>query len=132
MELIDFLIIKRNIEDILENELNGNPKKQIKEYILMLENELIKNDVKIPISKEIEIDLDDFIDEVENQTEYYIGKQYTKKDLENECVNHFEKHGVNWSPDDLDPLKYQNDMRKAYYRLQFRKRYRSDKLKNKI
>ena len=47
MEISDFIRIKRNVDQIIEMELSGNPQKEIIEYIEMLENELIKKDVHV-------------------------------------------------------------------------------------
>ena len=83
MKLVDFIRIKKNVDQIIQIELSGNPQKQIIEYISLLENELIKKDVEVDHTIQFEVD------QIKELPEYYIGKQYTRKDLENECVQFF-------------------------------------------
>ena len=124
MELIDFIRIKRNVEMIIDIELSGHPQIQVQEYIGMLETELINQSVEAPADPEtIEfgIPIDSYI---------HISKQYTRKDLEMECDQYFERYNLDLEMEKLDPIEYSDQMRKANNRLKFRKQQRN-KLKTK-
>lgn len=133
MEISDFIRIKRNVDQIIQIELSGHPQKQIMEYISILENELIKKDVEVD-QTEIEFDVDGFIDHVEgseeNESEYYIGSKYTRKDLEHECNEYFEKWNKDIDLETLDSDEYHQQMSKAYNRMSVRKHMRLKKLKH--
>ena len=124
MEISDFIRIKKNVDQIIQIELSGNPQKQIIEYIEMLEMELIKKDVEVE-RPEIELNLE------ENDSEYYIGTQYTTKDLENECYAFFFKSGLQINLNDLNPSEYKSHMKKAYNRIKQRRYQRTKQLKQK-
>jgi hypothetical protein len=124
MEISDFIRIKKNVDQIIKIELSGNPQKQIIEYIEMLEMELIKKDVEVE-RPEIELNLE------ENDSEYYIGTQYTTKDLENECYAFFLKAGLQINLNDLNPSEYKSHMKKAYNRIKQRRYQRIKQLKQK-
>ena len=121
MEISDFIRIKKNVDQIIQIELSGNPQKEIIEYIEMLENELIKKDVHVE-KPEIELNLE------EDDSKYYIGTQYTTKDLENECDAFFFRSGLEINLDDLTPNQYHEHMKKAYNRIIQRKHTRMKKL----
>tara|TARA_R110002072_G_scaffold121850_2_gene256074 strand:+ start:3631 stop:4047 length:417 start_codon:yes stop_codon:yes gene_type:complete len=133
MEISDFIRIKRNVDQIIQIELSGHPQKQIMEYISILENELIKKDVEVE-QTEIEFDVDGFIDQVEgtheDESKYYIGSKYTRKDLEHECNEYFEKYNLSVDLETLDPEGYHEQMLKAYNRMSVRSHKRMKKLKN--
>jgi len=133
MEISDFIRIKKNVDQIIQIELSGHPQKQIMEYISILENELIKKDVKVE-QNQIEFDVDHIMDldsqENENSSEYYIGTKYTRKDLEYECNEYFEKYNLDIDLDTLDPEEYHEQMSKAYNRMSVRSHHRLKKLKN--
>lgn len=124
MDISDFLRIKKNVDQIIEIELSGNPKKQIEEYIDLLESEIIKKDIQDEIP-EVELNFDENI-----PSQYYIGNQYTRKDLENECKSFFERSGNEIYLDELDPNEYHENMKKAYNRIIQRKHKRSKQLNN--
>tara|TARA_R110002020_G_scaffold328810_1_gene544760 strand:- start:1372 stop:1764 length:393 start_codon:yes stop_codon:yes gene_type:complete len=124
MEISDFIRIKRNVDDIIENELTGHPKNEVIEYIEILERELIKKDVEVE-RPEIELDLEDH----DQESPYYIGTLWTRKDLENECNEYFDKWNKDFDLDTLDPDEYHEQMLKAYNRMSVRKSMRLKKLK---
>ena len=124
MEISDFIRIKRNVDDIIENELTGHPKNEVIEYIEMLERELIKKDVEVE-RPEIELDLEDH----DQESPYYIGTLWTRKDLQNECNEYFDKYNMDIDLDILDPDEYHEQMSKAYNRMSVRKSMRLKKLK---
>ena len=124
MELIDFIRIKRNVEMIIDIELSGHPQIQIKEYIGMLETELINQSVEAPADLgaiEFGIPIDSYV---------HKSNQYTRKDLEMECDQYFERYNLDLEMEKLDPIEYSDQMRKANNRLKFRKQQRK-KLKLK-
>tara|TARA_R110002020_G_C15983829_1_gene748682 strand:- start:272 stop:646 length:375 start_codon:yes stop_codon:yes gene_type:complete len=124
MEISDFIRIKRNVDQIIEMELSGNPQNQIKEYIEMLENELVKKDIEV-IMPEIELDLNE-----QSSSDYYIGTTWTKKDLENECNEYFEKYHLEKNIHTLSSEKYHEEMSKAYNRMKQRKHHRMKQINN--
>ena len=126
MEISDFIRIKRNVDDIIENELTGHPKNEVIAYIEMLERELIKKDVEVE-RPEIELDLEDH-----HPSPYYIGTLWTRKDLENECNEYFDKWNKDIDLDILDTDEYHEEMLKAYNRMSVRKSMRLKKLKTQI
>jgi hypothetical protein len=67
----------------------------------------------------------------ENDSEYYIGTQYTTKDLENECYAFFLKAGLQINLNDLNPSEYKSHMKKAYNRIKQRRYQRIKQLKQK-
>ena len=124
MEISDFIRIKRNVDQIIEMELSGNPQNQIKEYIEMLENELVKKDIEV-IMPEIQLDLNE-----QSSSDYYIGTTWTKKDLENECNEYFEKYHLEKNIYTLSSEKYHEEMSKAYNRMKQRKHHRMKQINN--
>ena len=124
MELIDFIRIKRNVEMIIDIELSGHPQIQVQEYIGMLETELINQSVEAPADPgpiEFGIPIDSYV---------HKSNQYTRKDLEMECDQYFERYNLDLEMEKLGPNEYADQMRKANNRLKFRKQQRK-KLKLK-
>ena len=144
MELIDFIRIKRNVEMIIDIELSGQPQIQVQEYIGMLETELINQSVEAPSNwKDIVVKdknkkwcggeiSDPAPIEFGIPIDSYVHKssQYTRKDLEMECDQYFERYNLDLEMEKLDPIEYSDQMRKANNRLKFRKQQRK-KLKLK-
>ena len=110
------------MDQIIEIELSGNIQKQIKDYIDLLENEIIKKDIQCHMP-EVELNLDE-------TDEYYIGNQYTRKHLENECQSFFERSGLEIYLNELNPSEYHEHMKKAYNRIIQRKHKRNKKVNN--
>ena len=129
MEISDFIRIKRNVDQIIEMELSGNPQNQIKEYIEMLENELVKKDVQVE-RPEIELNLEEDDAASYNVSQFYIGTTWTRKDLENECNEYFEKYHLEINLDTLSSEKYHEEMSKAYNRMKQRKHHRMKQINN--
>lgn len=139
MEISDFIRIKRNVVEVIQTELSGHSQRQIIEFVDLLENEIIKLDgiIKDDIftdthescddMKEIELDQ---VQHIQNDSEFYIGTQYSRKDLENECNEYFEKWNKDIDLETLDPNEYHQQMSKAYNRMSVRKHMRLKKLKN--
>ena len=103
MDLIDFIRIKRNAH----------------EYIEMLEKALINQSVQAPTDPgtiEFGIPIDSYI---------HRSRNYTRKDLEMECNQYFEKYNLDIEMENLDPVEYADQMRKANNRLKFRKKQRN-------
>lgn len=123
MELIDFIRIKRNVEMIIDIELSGHPQIQVQEYIGMLETELINQSVEAPADPapiEFGIPIDSYV---------HKSNQYTRKDLEMECDQYFEKYNLDLEMEKLGPNEYADQMRKANNRLKFRKQQRKQQRK---
>tara|TARA_R110000751_G_scaffold83752_2_gene167893 strand:+ start:307 stop:645 length:339 start_codon:yes stop_codon:yes gene_type:complete len=102
MELIEFIKIKRNAN----------------KYIDMLETELINQTVQAPTDPgpiEFGIPIDSYI---------HRSRKYTRKDLEMECNQYFEKNNLDFEMKNLDPIEYDYQMQKANNRLKFRKQQR--------
>jgi len=123
MELIDFIRIKRNVEMIIDIELSGHLQIQVQEYIGMLETELINQSVEAPADPapiEFGIPIDSYV---------HKSNQYTRKDLEMECDQYFEKYNLDLEMEKLGPNEYADQMRKANNRLKFRKQQRKQQRK---
>ena len=132
MEISEFIRIKRNVVEVIQTKLSGHSQRQIIEFVDLLENEIIKLDGIIDTHERIddvkEIELDQ-AQHIQNDSEFYIGTQYSRKDLENECNEYFEKYNLDVDLDTLDPEGYHEQMSKAYNRMSVRKHHRLKKLK---
>ena len=103
MDLIDFIRIKRNADA----------------YIEMLEKALVNQSVQAPTDPcpiEFGIPIDSYI---------HRSRNYTRKDLEMECNQYFEKYNLDIEMENLDPIEYADQMRKANNRLKVRKKQRN-------
>tara|TARA_R110000851_G_scaffold30062_5_gene82197 strand:+ start:7576 stop:8007 length:432 start_codon:yes stop_codon:yes gene_type:complete len=139
MEISEYIRIKRNVVDVIQTELSGIPQKQVIEFVDLLENEIIKLDGIIDTHERINETCDQSVDpgsiefDVDNITDdskFYIGTVYTRNDLENECNEYFEKYNLDVDLDTLDPEGYHEQMAKAYNRMSVRKHHRLKKFKN--
>ena len=112
MKLVDFILLKRNAN----------------EYIEILEKELIEQNIKSHVSHEtIEFEFE----KIKKPSKFYIGKQYTRKDLEIECQSFFEKNDLDMDIQTLDPHEFHEQMTKAKNRLSVRKHNRLKKINKK-
>tara|TARA_R100001530_G_scaffold99380_1_gene69075 strand:- start:4094 stop:4513 length:420 start_codon:yes stop_codon:yes gene_type:complete len=136
MEISEFIRIKRNVVEVIQTELSGHPQRKVIEYVDLLENEIIKLDGIIDTHERINESCDpgsiEFdVENITDDSEFYIGSVYTRKDLENECNEYFEKYNRDTDLEKLDPDDYHQQMSKAYNRLTVRKHMRLKKFKNK-
>lgn len=125
MELSEYIRIKRNVDQIIEFELTGQMQKEMRSYIDQLENEIMKGQSKV-VDHNIEFQVNEIVD----QNDYYIGKVYTRKDLENECKDYCQKNNIYFALESEDPDDYHEQMKKAYNRLIQRKHKRNKRLNN--
>ena len=125
MELSEYIRIKRNVDQIIEFELNGQMQNEMRSYIDMLENEIMKGQSKV-VDHNFEFQVNEIVD----QNDYYIGNVYTRKDLENECNDFFERQNIHFDLESAHPDDYHEQMKKAYNRLIQRKHKRNKRLNN--
>ena len=135
MKIVDFIVLKLEVDDIINFNLSDRPQTQVKEYIAMLEKELVNQTIEAPTDPDpIEFEFDQpLIAERSplDDTYFHLSKQYTRKDLEIECGNFFDRNNMAMDLQTVDPAEYNYQMKKAINRLKYRKHIRSKKLKNK-
>ena len=107
MEIYEFIRIKRNAVEVIQTELSGHSQRQVIAFVDLLENEIIKLDGIIDTHERINEGCDQSVDpgsiefdvdHITDDSEFYIGSIYTRKDLENECNEYFEKYNMDIGP----------------------------------